>query len=245
MSNRSRIHIQSPAKRQGHDSALKKIWKAGRWLLAGFVLIVGAIQGVKYLQESSKSPEEKFKEEKYFSGIFYGYADQKESDNILFDVGWFQFAKELSEVKSKKGYNLATIIAMADNYGAEAALELKFKLINERVFLHCDIRDLDNNIIANIHDSEWNIPKDLPHYADDSTLEILDRDNNVMLYLKYEGNNTFKIRGYFPTNIYTAFLNGGQTVIVDRKDSEYKRKCKAEASKLKPQSSSLKEKLAI
>ena len=76
---------------------------------------------------------------------------------------------------------------------------IRLRIINDKLFVSTEIRDLGDELVGVINYNKWSLFKpNLLTYPDtDSSVEVIDRYNNVVFSILFTAPNSLTIQGYF------------------------------------------------
>ena len=197
----------------------------------------------EYLYSVYKKPETTkvefsggFKKDVTLPGILLS-SDQLKSLNDVLYFGCGSFSQGYSLLKLLNGIDYdADMFHCTAGVWSEPALNIKYKLVYNRIVVTAIIKDLNGNVAAEIKDNQLTIlgpyVLDWNPIPNDKGFEIIDGGNHVVLRLQLIDANNIDIKGYFVNNHTISVVNDFGLHCFDREDSVNKAKALDEIDKI-------------
>jgi len=180
-------------------SIWKKLWtviKKG-WVIVG---IIGVVLGLVISSIALKdqihkwiTPQQKlYEEETFLRGIIIPNYSENDKDIKTF-YGTNSSTQPIE--KFKQGIDISPDpIASPDDAGT-----IRLRIINDKLFVSTEIRDLSDELVGVIDYNKWSLfkPNLLTYHETDNSLEVIDRYNNVVFSILFTAPNTISLQGYF------------------------------------------------
>jgi hypothetical protein len=211
----------------------KKSWYKRFWpifwsaLVAGG-LITGYITFADWAVQKSKPDHEKFIDEYYIKGIAIPPSLKNKEIHFIMGGGHgvgtiYDYAQLLD------GVDVTPNLLLFD-VKQQSPFDLKFKIINDRLYIRSDFKYiLNNELIGGMRYDRWALRKDqmIDYYATDDAFEVRDKQNNVVFNMKIE-NGQIIFNGYFLTPNGIHVLHNGVKTFWNRKGRDYKKDAQME-----------------
>lgn len=172
-------------------------------LICAIVLLPKTCNEIKTTYQSQ---QENFEDYKFLKGIFIPMTVNGQVNFVFGSEGGISTTYTYSELVEGEGVEIsAEMITMTGG----APFNLRFKIINNQLFVSGEFKDLrTKSIIGIINFNSWRLVKDkLLNYKDAyDRFEVLDQYNNVVFNMQYI-NNKIILNGYY-------FSESGQIVVV-------------------------------
>jgi hypothetical protein len=170
------------------------------WIVT-FLALIGAYPTYKFIKNEFKSPEEKYYDEMFISSIVIPPEVNYQTNLINIKAGLSTISFTMTSLMSGINYRCPFDVKGADGKNVEA-IPLHFKIYDNKLYVSCIFRDLDNGeIIGEIKDNELSLLKSniLRFQSFNDGFEVVDKEGNVAMSLFFSYPNNINIQGYFST----------------------------------------------
>ena len=150
--------------------------------------------------------------------------DEIKNDSLItFDIGFAYFKIKTEHLKDSLNKGLGYVLVSPTG---GPLIDLGIYLKENRLLFSMNIFDLQRDeIVGTLNYNHWSLfkPNFLDYYFDDKSLEIIDRQNNVVFSIKLLSSNKIRLRGYFSTDSNVTVLSDSGLITYYKDSTNYKK----------------------
>lgn len=160
--------------------------------------LVGAYPTYKFIVNELKSPEQTFHDEMFIPGILLPEKLTSLDDKLFIKTGSFVQGYPISQFMNNNGLNYTPTLVGCST--VKIPMVMTYRIMNNRIYVSCVLKDLEHKeVVGILKDNRWEFFKSniLTFNHNDRGLEVLDKQNNVVLSLSFQDSRTILLQGYF------------------------------------------------